>query len=570
MRLFDILLIAITTLLCILACSKRLQKASENAPLFLKAEKGVYSFVSRYYWFLVVGVSLIAVLVRTWQFGTIPYGFNQDEAMAALEGFSLAEHGTDHYGMNMPVYFTAWISSQMNVLLSYIMIPFFKLFGPSIFIARLPLLLFSLLSLYVVFRFSYKLFDKYAALAILFIVAINPWQIMMSRWALEANLFPHLLLYGCYLLYLGLEKKRYTYLSMPVFGVAMYSYGISYYLVPLLLLVLCIYLLCTKNIKWHQALICVGLYALVAWPIFAMMAVNYFKWETIELPFLTIPFFEHGQRMSDVLFFSDNMYNQFIQNFNYTVNKVIFQAGDLPWNSIPEIGPLYFIAIPLFFLGLGLFIKEYRKKKPETSHGVFILLMMLTTAFISGLITNYVNLNRINAIFFPMLFMIGYAVYYICKRFKTAIIPLLLMFSLLFGNFSYAYFAGDHASELGYQFYYGFSDALTYVKDMDYEKMYITSKTQGDYASFVSEIMTEFLLEIDTEYINGETMPEGETLEYGRKYTYQIVAGLVDTQNPNIIYIAHVDELEHFDEGYFNFHVFENYCAVVHKDHPSQ
>ena len=570
MSFIDVLLIAVTTALCFLACSKQLKKAAQRNTLFVKTENGIYNIITRYYWFFVAGVALVAVLVRTWQFGTIPYGFNQDEAMAALEGFSLSEHGTDHYGMTMPVYFTAWISSQMNVLLSYIMIPFFKLFGPSIFAARLPLLLFSFLSLYVVFRFSYKLFDKYAALAILFIVAINPWQIMMSRWALEANLFPHLLLYGCYLLYLGLEKKRYTYLSMLVFGAAMYSYGISYYLVPLLLLVLCIYLLCTKNIKWHQALICVGLYGIIAWPIFAMMAVNYFKWETIELPFLTIPFFEYGQRMGDILFFSEDIYSQFIQNFNYTMDKVFLQSADLPWNSIPEIGPLYFIAIPLFCLGLGLFIVEYRKKNAATRHGIFILLMMFVTAFISGLITNYVNLNRINAIFFPMLFMIGYAVYYIGKRFKTAIIPVLLMFTLLFGNFSYAYFVGDHSKELGYQFYYGFSDAVTYVKDMEYEKIYITSKTQGDYASFVSEIMAEFLLEIDTEYITGESMPEGETLKYNRKYNYQIVAGLIDPENPNIIYIAHVDELEYFDASYFNFHTFENYCAVVHKDHPSQ
>ena len=376
MSLFDVLLIAVTTVLCFLACSKQLQKTAKSSSLFIKTENGIYNFITQYYWFFVAFVALIAIFVRTWQFGTIPYGFNQDEAMAALEGFSLSEHGTDHYGMSMPVYFTAWISSQMNVLLSYIMVPFFKLFGPSVFVARLPLLLFSLLSLYVVFRFSYKIFDKYAALAILFIVAINPWQIMMSRWALEANLFPHLLLYGCYLLYLGLEKKRYTYLSMLVFGVAMYSYGISYYLVPLLLLILCIYLLCTKSIKWYDTLICIGIYALVAWPIFAMMAVNYFKWETIELPFLTIPFFEYGQRMGDILFFSEDIYNQFIQNFNYTIDKVFLQSGDLPWNSIPEIGPLYFIAIPLFCLGLGLFIMEYRKKNTKTRHGIFILLIM--------------------------------------------------------------------------------------------------------------------------------------------------------------------------------------------------
>lgn len=570
MSLLDILLITITTLLCIFACSHQVKIAAHNAPLLLKTDKGIRGFIERYYWLFVAGVVIIAVFVRTWQFGTIPYGFNQDEAMAALEGLTLSEYGTDHYGMSMPVYFTAWIYSQMNVLLSYVMIPFFKLFGASVLTARLPLLLFSFLSLYVVYRFSYKLFGKYVALAVLFVTAINPWQIMMSRWALEANLFPHLMLYGAYLLYLGLEKKKYFYMAMPVFGIAMYSYGISYYVVPLFLLILCIHLLRTKNINWKQTLICIGLYAIVAWPIFAMMAVNYFKLETIELPFLTVPFFEYGERMGDVLFFSEDIYNQFIQNFNYTVSQVIFQAEDLPWNSIPSIGPMYFISIPLFFLGLGLFIKEYRKKNAETRHGVFILLMMLTCAFISGLITNNVNLNRINTVFFPMIFMVAYALYYICKHFKTAIVPFLLMFALLFTNFNYEYFAGEHADELGFQFYYGFDDSLLYLKDLEYEKMYITCKTQGDQATFVSEIIAEFMLEIDNKYVRNETeLAEGE-LKYSRKYQYQIQAGLIDIENPYIVYVAHASEMQYFDETYFNFYEVGNYCAVVHKDHPSQ
>ena len=78
MSLFDVLLIAVTTALCFLACSKQLQKAAQGSSLFIKTENSIYNFISQYYWFFVAGVALIAVLVRTWQFGTIPYGFNQD------------------------------------------------------------------------------------------------------------------------------------------------------------------------------------------------------------------------------------------------------------------------------------------------------------------------------------------------------------------------------------------------------------------------------------------------------------------------------------------------------------
>lgn len=567
MSLFDIILIVITTFICVLAFSKRMQEMSKENAVLATIEQGIQGLVTRYYWWLVACVVIIAVGVRIWKFGDIPHGFNQDEAMAALEAFSLAEHGTDHYGMSFPVYFTAWITSQMNVLLSYVLIPFFKLFGPSVLVVRLPLLLFSLVSLYIAFRFSYKLFGKNAALAILFIIAINPWQIMMSRWALEANLFPHFLLYGSYLLYLGFEKKRYVYLSMIVFGIAMYSYGIAYYLVPLLLLIVCVYMIWTKSIKLYEVLICIVLYAVVAWPIFAMMAVNFFELNTIELPFMTIPYFEQGERMNDVLFFSDNIRQQIVTNVLCLVCIVFFQVEDSLWNSIPEIGPLYFIAIPLFFFGIALFIDEYRNKNSKCREGVFVLLALFVSSMFSGIITNNVNLNRINAIMFPMLFMIGYAIYHICKRLKMATIPLLLMFALLFGSFSYAYFTGDYSIRLGYEFYYGFSDAANYIKDMEYEKLYVTSKTQGDNASFTSEIMLQFLLELDTKYIIGEYLPEDEILEYKEKYNYEIAEEVIDVENPSVVYIAHVQELQYFDEECFDFIIFGNYSVVVHKNY---
>ena len=226
MRFIDYFFIAVTTFCLSIAFSKRSCRIVNDNRILYTAEKSITILVSKYYRVILIGIALIGVFVRIYKFGEIPHGFNQDEAMASLEALSLTNNGTDHYGMVYPVYFTAWIHSQMNVLLSYILIPFFKLFGPSILIARLPLLIFSLVSLYVVYKFSYRVFGKNAALAILFIVALNPWNIMISRWALEANLFPHLLLYGCYFIYLGFEKKRYLYLSIIIFSISMYSYGI--------------------------------------------------------------------------------------------------------------------------------------------------------------------------------------------------------------------------------------------------------------------------------------------------------------------------------------------------------
>ena len=50
----------------------------------------------------------VGFAIRVWQFGMIPDGMNQDGAMAAVDAKALADHGTDRYGMYMPVHGLNW------------------------------------------------------------------------------------------------------------------------------------------------------------------------------------------------------------------------------------------------------------------------------------------------------------------------------------------------------------------------------------------------------------------------------------------------------------------------------
>ena len=574
MSTIDLLFILAISIICIISCSHILKyKLYAGNPIH-KMNNSIYNIISKYYMVFVIFIFAAAVFVRIYKFGVMPYGFNQDEAMAALEGLTLSKYGTDHYGVSFPVYFEAWTGyGQMNVLLSYILIPFFKIFGVSIFTARLPLLVFSLISIYVLYRFSYRIFGKFAALAILFFIAINPWHIMISRWALEANLFPHFVLYALYLLYLGITKhKIYLYLSMILFGMSMYSYGISYYAVPVLLIILCIYLLYTKVLKVRHILISSVIYILISFPIFLMMAVNYFEWESINISFMTISYFETGQRMNDILFFSENMYMQFIHNLASTMGVLVQYPDGCPWNSIPSVGTVYFCAIPLFITGFVLMIKKFfNNKNTKEKVGIFIIIAFFITAFISGIITNYVNINRINLIFIPLIIFAGFAIYTICKRFNFLVIPIVLMFSFLFVNFSNEYFNGDHADYLGHCFYYGYSDALVHVKDLNYDKIYITADTMGD-SPFVSEIIALFSLEVDNKYYLGEVElsdPDGNVfLPYHERYIYRVSYYDIAPDDIGTIYIINEYEKYLFDglEEYFEFESFGGYCAVIHKE----
>ena len=155
------------------------------------------------YIFALMLIILIAVFIRTWQFGVIPAGMNQDGAMAAVDAKALADYGTDRFGMRYPVHLTAWGYGQMSALMSYLMAPCIKLLGLSVFSARLPMLLVSLAALGMLALFAREAGGTPLLLIVFFLGAINPWQILQSRWALDCNLFPHFLLGGFALLALS-------------------------------------------------------------------------------------------------------------------------------------------------------------------------------------------------------------------------------------------------------------------------------------------------------------------------------------------------------------------------------
>ena len=292
-------------------------------------------------WIFLGVVLFLAFVVRVWDFGSMPYGMNQDGAMAAIDAKALADHGTDRLGMFMPVHFTAWGYGQMSVLLSYTMIPFIKLFGLNPVTARLPMLIVSMLALYVIYRLMKEWTDVTGAQIALVLAAFTPWHFIQSRWALDCNMFPHMMLFGVYFLYRGIRyRKRNLYLSMLFFALCMYSYGVSFYTVPVFLVAACVMLLVKKRIRIRDMLICIGVYLLFAWPIILTMMINTFGWSTIETPFFTMAYFPDSIRSNDILFFSDNIPGQLAENFK-ALWHVLMQRDDLPWNTVPGFGTIF-------------------------------------------------------------------------------------------------------------------------------------------------------------------------------------------------------------------------------------
>ena len=115
------------------------------------------------------------------------------------------------------------------------------------------------------------------------------------------------------------------------------------------------------------------------------MAVNYFKWNTIKLPFVTIQYFSDSVRSNDILFFSKNIGKQFCINLGSLINTAILQRKDLPWNDITGFGTMYYFTIPFVIIGI-IFLS-----KVELKENKYLIFLALLTGIWTGLTTNYVK-----------------------------------------------------------------------------------------------------------------------------------------------------------------------------------
>ena len=156
---------------------------------------------------LLILILVIGILIRIVGIGSMPNALNCDEASSAYEAYSMLNYGIDRNGNQLPAFLVSWGGGQ-NVLLSYLMIPFIKILGLNLFAIRLPMALLGCISLIMIYLLLKKIGNKKLAVIGLAFFAICPWHIMKSRWGLESNLFPDLILIFAYLLIKGIEDKN--------------------------------------------------------------------------------------------------------------------------------------------------------------------------------------------------------------------------------------------------------------------------------------------------------------------------------------------------------------------------
>ena len=83
---------------------------------------------------------------------------------------------------------------------------------------------------------------------------VNPWNIMASRWGLDCNLLGPISIIAICLLFRA--EKWYDYIFAGIgLGLVLYTYAISYIIMPVFLVLIVLYMLYTKRISIKNTII---------------------------------------------------------------------------------------------------------------------------------------------------------------------------------------------------------------------------------------------------------------------------------------------------------------------------
>ncbi len=416
----------------------------------------------------------IGILLRTILFGVIPPGLNQDEAAAGYEAYSLLLTGKDKWGNIWPGYFIAWGAGQ-NVLYSYLLLPVIHFFGLNTLSVRSINLIFGILSIPLLYQFTKNAFSKRVAYTVTFLIAINPWHIMLSRWALESNLLPFFTLLGFYTidkaLVLTASPRQRIFCLIP-WAIALYAYGVFYLTLPVLFfLIFKTYkdkILEHKN-QWIAAIL---IFSIIISPIILFTLKN--------VIFRRDLFFEKYLPFSIPLLTSTPLRNiNPISNIEFLLNG--FQDNNI-WNHIPGVPSFYMIAFPFLCIGINL-LRNQKNSSQNSKLFVLWLFSCLPLLFISSL-----NINRANSAFFPAMVISAIGFEAILKQFKDIyyknlfkkiIIYWVIISSILF-TANYFLFYSEKAYDA---FNYGLESAFHTAKSksLPSEKILITDSIKLPY-----------------------------------------------------------------------------------------
>ena len=546
-------------------------------------------------------VLLAGCVFRLYRLSSFPYGFNQDEASIGYDGWSILTYGIDRNGFRNPVYPITWGSGGGSPLMVYLVGLSQKIFGSSVWSVRFPIAVAGCLTIILFTLFIRLYYGKRAGFAAAFVISVNPWQLMQSRWTLDCNMTPMFILIGIVLFLMGTatQKTLWYVLSAAVFAVSLYTYGSTTIVIPVYLLFICVIAMKRKLLTGRQFALGIAAFLVVVLPLAAFYAVNYLDLPEVVTPWFTISKFV--SKRSIFVRFDRTLPANLLKNFLYVIN--VCTVGWMePYNELcqtylPAYVTMYRFTFPVTILGFVITVRDVmnnRLKREDVIPEELFLINFLVSAGFSLFITPGISRNTLlflNIIFFQAVALnrIGDCslslagldnsgskpALTVLKDRILGSIPITGVLILIWAG-SACLFLRDYFGNEARRFqFYGFmplyGEAVEYaelIRDDD-QKIVSTKHSLVDpymLALFFSHTDPHDFLDT-AEYINNEN----EFRETDHFTHYKFVPSSYESEkiktsaNPDDILIVHEEETGHFSSDEYSYHQFGDFYVLVPK-----
>lgn len=447
------------------------------------------------YYFLLFLIFSFALFLRFYRLADIPNVMLIDESALGYNAWCIANYKIDRYFNHMPVYPQNFYGGQ-SPLYTYLVVLLIKTIGNgslSPWLVRLPGALFSML---VVFFGAMIISLVYERLSITlmsaFLLAACPYFIMHGRCSLDCNLMLGCSTVALYLLikYIKSNKLHHMILYSVAFGIVMYSYALSYFVVPIFLCLVTLYMLWCKKITFRRAVLSAVCVCITALPILLFIYTLLFQIPNINFLGFTIKPVAQ-ERMADISF------SNFRENVCSIIKLSLFNSSIIT-DSVDKFYTMYFISIP--FIILGFFTSCYRwviNLKFRTLHPDFIFFSF----YISGLFTiglcGSIYINRVNYFFIAYLYFLVCGIVSTYKfvrsyrlQFLVAIGLCYLIWAAAFVRYYFTVYSPADIIQYPNSYYLApASDVIEYAEiQLNAVNIYIDYVTCSEFHSFFSPI----------------------------------------------------------------------------------
>jgi hypothetical protein len=406
---------------------------------------------------LIVGIGTFA---RTWEYRRLPRGLNQDEASIGVAAYRLLVSGTDQFGTTDPVEFAAWGDGQ-SVLYAYVLIPFIAIAGKlTPLVVRIPMLITGLLTVPLLYLVGRRLHGAGLGLFSMFCIAISPWHIMLSRWALEANLFPFTFLLALLALQLSRDNGLWFAVAAACLGFSLYAYGTSHAVVPLYFLLILLANLATRTIGPRHVILGVIIFLALATPAILFIWINSTGRESIHVGSLTIPRWASAPRQFGLTILTHPSAAFLRGNLGTAASLLFTESDGLAWNVVEPYGTFYRLALIGGVIGAALLMRRiaHRDHVWECS---LLLAWLAASTVLAGLLP--LNINRFNIVWMPLILCAAIAMNWAGSRFPGAGVLVVVLLLGAFFSFNGAYHGRRNQQEMARTFRAGIVDALRYA-----------------------------------------------------------------------------------------------------------